>query len=277
MAERSEGATHDEAPPGLDLSADERRRAVRERYARLASADDGCCGPSESASGPDAAELAARAGYADDELAIAGEANLGLSCGNPTAIAALEPGERVLDLGSGAGFDCFLAAERVGSGGRVVGVDMTPEMVDRARSLADERGLDHVEFRLGEIEHLPVADGSFDVVLSNCVVNLSPTKDRVFEEAHRALAPGGRLAIADVVRTAPFPEDVVVDPEAYSRCAAGAEPVAVVESLLRGAGFVDVSVEPKDESADLIAEWDDERPLEEFLVSATIQARKPPA
>lgn len=272
-AGRSAGADGPREPAASgDLSADERRRAVRERYAELATAD-GCCGPGGAADA-DAATLAARAGYDETDLADAGEANLGLSCGNPAAIAALEPGERVLDLGAGAGFDCFLAARAVGPDGRVIGVDMTPEMIDRARTLADERDADNVEFRLGEIEHLPVADGCIDVVISNCVVNLSPAKDRVFREAFRVLTPGGRLAIADVVKTAALPEDVVVDPEMYSRCAAGAETVETVDRLLRDAGFVDVVVEPEDDSVDLIREWDDELPLENFLVSATIEAAK---
>ncbi len=275
----------DDAGPGersyaAELSTSERRAAVRDRYADVAAGGEGCCGPAADCGegSPDLAVRTEQLGYSADDVAAVGEgANLGLGCGNPTAIASLREGERVLDLGAGAGFDCLLAAREVGPEGHVVGVDMTPEMVERARANADEGGYEGVEFRLGEIEHLPVADASVDVVISNCVVNLSPAKEQVFHEAFRALAPGGRLAISDVVRTAPFPDDLRVDPDAYSRCAAGAEPIEVIEALLGAAGFVDVAVEPKDESAEFIREWDDERPLEEYLVAATIEARKPDA
>jgi len=159
-------------------------------------------------------------------------ANLGLGCGNPTAIASLEPGETVLDLGSGGGFDCFLAAREVGPDGRVIGVDMTPEMVERARENVEKNDADTVEFRLGEIEHLPVADESVDAIISNCVINLSPRKPQVFREAFRVLGPGGRLAVSDVVQTAPFPDDVRLDPSSVSACVAGAATIDEVESML---------------------------------------------
>jgi SAM-dependent methyltransferase len=246
------------------VDPEEQRRLVRERYADIATErDGGCCG-----GGTDSTEL----GYEDGDIDAAGEADLGLGCGNPKALADMEPGETVLDLGSGAGFDCLLAAEEVGPDGRVIGVDMTPEMVERARENADQ---DHVEFRLGEIEHLPVADGSVDVIISNCVINLSPAKRQVFAEAERVLRPGGRLAVSDVVLTADLPEDVRRDPDSVAACVAGASTVEALEAMLDAAGFVDVAIEPKEESASFIREWDDERDLSEYIVSATIEARKP--
>ena len=269
-------------PDGLDATT--QRHVVRERYTQVATgsvtdevgccADDGCC-DGESASGTDAATRARQLGYSDEAIGdVAGEANLGLGCGNPTALASLEPGEAVLDLGSGAGFDCFLAAQEVGPSGRVVGVDMTPEMVEKARTNATEN-VDNVEFRLGEIEHLPVADASIDVVISNCVVNLSPDKPQVFREAFRVLRPGGRLAISDVVLTAEVPTEIRADPDSVASCVAGASTIDRLEALLTDAGFVRVDVSPKEDSDQFISEWDDEYDVSEFLVSATITGEKP--
>jgi SAM-dependent methyltransferase len=272
-----------------DGTDDDQRRRVRERYADIATDSDGCCGPEASDAGgsccdsadadaaaTDADATARQLGYADDALdAVDGDANLGLGCGNPQAIAALEAGETVLDLGSGAGFDCFLAADAVGPEGRVVGVDMTPEMVEKARENARENDARNVEFRLGEIEHLPISDANVDVVISNCVVNLSPDKLQVFREAFRALRPGGRLAIADVVQTAPFPPAVTQDPDSLSACVAGAATVDALERMLTEAGFEAVDIAPKDDSETFIREWADEYDPSDYLVSATIEARKP--
>ena len=289
MSEPDDGDTSG----GLDAAT--QRRAVRERYARIATetedagvedtgteddggccSSDGCC--DAAAASPTSTDRAAElVGYSSADLDAAGEANLGLGCGNPKALASLEPGETVLDLGSGAGFDCFLAAREVGEEGRVIGVDMTPEMVEKARENAAESEFGNVEFRLGEIEHLPVADGTIDVVISNCVINLSPAKPRVFREAFRALRPGGRLAISDVVLTADVPRDLRADPDSVASCVAGASRIAELERLLDDAGFEAVDVSPKDDSDRFIREWDDERDLSEFLVSASITGRKPSA
>ncbi len=254
------------------------REVVRARYTETAeTSPGGCCGPgpgSEEGCAPTDAAL--RMGYTSEELAAIPEgANLGLGCGNPQAIAALRPGETVLDLGSGTGFDCFLAAQRVGPGGRVIGVDMTPAMVARARRLAREHGYTQVEFRLGEIEHLPVADASVDVILSNCVINLSPDKAQVFREAFRVLRPGGRLAISDVVTREPLPAHIRNDLELYAECVGGAASVDELHRLLAEAGFVEVRIVPREESRELIREWSPEHRLEAYILSALIHAVKP--
>ncbi|MHC4591184.1 MAG: arsenite methyltransferase [Planctomycetota bacterium] len=262
---------------------DEVRKTVRETYGRTAEADgSGCgCGPSPccgSGEAPSVEDIAVRLGYSrEDASAAPAGANMGLGCGNPQAIASLQPGETVLDLGSGGGFDCFLAAKAVGETGRVIGVDMTPEMVARARENAAKAGLDNVEFRLGEIEHLPVPDASVDVIISNCVVNLSPEKPEVFQEAFRVLRPGGRLAITDVVATAELPESVKNDLALHAGCVAGAAQVSELESMLADAGFSDVHIRPLDGSRELIAEWAPGEDLARFIASATVEAVKPPS
>jgi arsenite methyltransferase len=222
------------------------RKAVRERYARAAKEDAGCCEPSccGDESGPDgpSGKGASRAiGYSGEDLAaIPEEADLGLGCGNPTAVASLAPGETVLDLGSGAGIDCFLAAREVGPSGRVIGVDMTPEMIERARANAATGGYENVEFRLGEIEALPVADASVDVIISNCVLNLSPAKERVLAEAFRVLKPGGRVMVSDLVSDRAVPEALAADLDAVAGCL----PTQRQRYLdqFRAAGFRDVTI-----------------------------------
>lgn len=202
--------------------AEEVRQAVRERYARAATEETGCCAPSccgDAEVARTTEDISKQIGYTDAELrGVPADANLGLGCGNPTAIASLAAGDAVLDLGSGAGIDCFLASERVGAMGRVIGVDMTPEMVERARANAAAGGYDNVEFRLGEIEALPVADASVDVVISNCVLNLSPAKDRALAEAHRVLRPGGRLVVSDMVSDLPVPGVLAGNLDAVAAC-----------------------------------------------------------
>ena len=246
------------------------RTAVRDTYTKAAEgyAAPGCCGPNPNAS----LEL----GYAPADLAAVPEgANLGLGCGNPQAIAALQADETVLDLGSGGGFDCFLAAKQVGPGGRVLGVDMTPAMVTKARANAARIGASNVEFRLGEIEHLPVTDASVDVILSNCVINLSPDKDAVFREAFRVLRPGGRLAISDVVAVAAIPDEVRGRLEAFTGCIAGAASVDELTRILHESGFVDVRVVLRPEASACIGDWMPGTGAENYIASATIEARKP--
>jgi arsenite methyltransferase len=260
-------------------SHDEIRQAVRRRYGQVANSDSaGCgCGPTCCATpGVSAETLSHGLGYTSEDVgSVPQGANMGLGCGNPQAIAALKPGEVVLDLGSGGGFDCFLAARQVGSGGHVIGVDMTPEMVTKARANADTGGYQNVEFRLGEIENLPVADGSVDVIISNCVINLSPDKPRVFAEAYRVLKPGGRLAISDVVAFAELPEATRRDMALYTGCMAGASPVAEVEAMLQAQGFTAIHVSPRDESTSFIRDWAPGTDIADYVVSATIAAVKP--
>ena len=255
---------------------DDIRDEVRKRYAEIAT-QGSCCAGSCSCSTPasGAAETSAKLGYSNEELAAApDESNLGLGCGNPQAIAGLKEGEVVLDLGSGAGFDCFLASRKVGKAGRVVGVDMTPEMVSKGRENARKGGYENVEFRLGEIEHLPAGDSSTDVIISNCVINLSPDKKQVFREAYRVLKPGGRLAISDVVATRQIPDGMKADLEVYAGCVAGAALASDVESMLEEAGFSAIRVQLKESSREFIKDWCPGSGVEDYVVSAVIEARK---
>lgn len=223
-----------------------------------------CCGGSASAASPSEG-----LGYDADELAnLPNGADLGLGCGSPGRFASVAPGDVVLDLGSGGGIDCFLAAEQVGATGRVIGVDMTPDMIERARRANEKAGHDNVEFRLGEIENLPVADATVDVIISNCVVNLSPDKPRVFREALRVLKPGGRVAISDILAVEELPEDVRQDLELHAACIAGASLVTEVESMLEDAGFVNIRITPT------ILGGDDER-IANRLASTSIEAQRP--
>jgi len=246
------------------------REEVRRRYGATASGTN-CC-PDDCCTTTDAMHL----GYSESDKAVAPEsANLGLGCGNPLAIASLREGQVVLDLGSGAGFDCFLAARAVGQKGKVIGVDMTHEMLAKARTNAQKNGYSNVEFRLGEIEALPVADGSIDVIISNCVINLSPEKQRVFDEAFRVLKSKGRLAVADMVASAPLPDEIKADWGAYTGCIAGASEIGELEQMLRNAGFKDIKIAPKESSKSFIREWLPGKRIEDYLVSATIEAVKP--
>lgn len=227
------------------MKAEEIRDVVRKGYARIAQREDSCCAPSESCCGTasSAEEISKQIGYTEEDLeAVPEGANLGLGCGNPVALAALGEGETVLDLGSGAGFDGFLAADRVGKSGTVIGVDMTPEMLEKARANARKGSYENVEFRLGEIENLPVADGSVDVVISNCVINLSPNKRRVFAEAFRALKPGGRLMVSDIVLLEELPDVIKDSVEAYIGCLSGAVLKEEYIEAIEGAGFRDIRV-----------------------------------
>jgi SAM-dependent methyltransferase len=259
---------------------DEIRTVVRKKYGEVAKNDPtGCCTPISSCCGEPATSLEnldPLTGYSPEELSLAPEgSHMGLGCGNPQAIAALKPGETVLDLGSGGGFDCFLAARQVGETGQVIGVDMTADMIAKARENALKGDYSNVEFRLGEIEHLPVADASVDVIISNCVINLSPEKLDVFREAYRILKPGGRLAISDVVATAPLPPELKNDLDLLSACVSGAATIAEITEMLQEAGFQNIEIQTKDESRELISHWVPGKNVQDYIVSATIEAIKP--
>ncbi len=270
----------------MDKKNNEIRDAVRESYSKVAEQassyngcgcspvkDSGCCPPDMATS---FYEASLKIGYTDIELKGVPEgSNLGLGCGNPQAIAALKKGETVLDLGSGAGFDVFLAARQVGEKGKVIGVDMTPEMISRARVNGDKGKFTNVEFRLGEIENLPVPDNTVDVIISNCVINLSPEKQKVFNESFRVLKPGGRLAITDNIATAELPEEIKNSLEHYSACISGAAFAGDLENMLRTAGFINIKIEPVDKSRKLVSGCVPGRNINDFIVSVTVEAVKP--
>jgi SAM-dependent methyltransferase len=251
-------------------TADHTRIMVRDHYAKVSRGETGsaagCC-----AAMP--ADQSRMLGYAAEDVRVAPEgADLGLGCGNPNAIAALRPGETVLDLGAGGGFDCFLAARAVGPTGKVIGVDMTPDMVTLARGNARKVAATNVEFRLGEIEHLPVADGTIDVIVSNCVINLSPEKQAVFDEAFRVLRVGGRLAISDVVAIAPLPSAWRHDASAMCGCLGGAASIDEVHAMLREAGFESIEIAVSPASAQIVDSW---MPgASTYIASASIAARR---
>jgi len=222
------------------------KKAVRQRYGEIARKESSCCGPTtEPACGCGAApaDISKLIGYSDEELGAVPEgADLGLGCGNPVALASLKKGETVIDLGSGAGIDCFLAARKVGPKGKVIGVDMTAEMLEKAKKNATKGGYRNVEFRMGEIEHLPVADGTADAVISNCVINLSPEKEQVFKEVFRVLRPGGRMMVSDIVLLKKLPENVANSIAAYVGCIAGAETRSRYLGAIRKAGFSKITI-----------------------------------
>jgi len=263
--------------------ADQIRQNVRNSYNEVAEASNSgdCCGEQSSCCGvsSDAAIntlVSTRLGYSEADLdSVPDGADMGLGCGNPRAIASIKPGETVLDLGSGGGFDCFLAAAETGESGQVIGVDMTPTMISKARNNAEKGRYSQVEFRLGEIEYLPVANDTVDVIISNCVINLSPDKKRVFREAFRVLKNGGRLAISDVVASVELPQEIRDDLQLYSGCMAGASHINELEQILADSGFTDIRIAPKDKSKEFIKDWAPGRGVEEFVVSASIEAVKP--
>ncbi|MCR4317330.1 MAG: arsenite methyltransferase [Planctomycetes bacterium] len=262
------------------------RKTVREGYGEIAKSGSSCCGPS-STCGSSADEFAESIGYEKEELAsIPAGANLGLSCGNPTALASLREGDVVLDLGSGAGFDVFIAAGKVGASGRVIGVDMTPEMLERARRNA--AGFDNVEFRLGEIEHLPVADQGVDVVISNCVINLSPDKAQVWREIARVLKPGGRACISDMALVNELPDFVKESAESLVGCVSGAITIDETRKMVEAAGLVDATFEAKGAVVDAMMEnvsdplykegvkmIPDGMKASDFVTSLSVTAQKP--
>ncbi|MFV1956864.1 MAG: arsenite methyltransferase [bacterium] len=272
------------------------KQAVRESYSKMAtqgtatsnlSSALSCCEPPAISSpaetidpccepGLTPEKISASMGYSVEEIQSVPEgANLGLGCGNPVAVASLKAGETVVDLGSGAGFDCFLAVKEVGETGHVIGVDMTHEMISKARSNAAKAGVENVEFRLGEIEHLPVADNTADLIMSNCVINLSPDKESVYSEAFRVLKPGGRLAISDILATTELPDEIKEDLNLISACIGGAETIANTTELLKNIGFKDIRITPKDESRDLLNLWAPDAKAGDYIVSANIESTKP--
>jgi SAM-dependent methyltransferase len=258
-----------------EQTKDEIRTTVRERYGNIARTTTGasCCAPGSYGPG---ANASLAVGYSAEDLAAVPEgANMGLGCGNPQAIAAVKAGETVLDLGAGGGFDCFLAAKQAGPSGRVIGVDMTPDMVSKARANAQKLAAKNVDFRLGAIEHLPLADGTVDVILSNCVINLSPDKGAVFQEAFRVLKPGGRLAISDVVKTQALPESLENDVDALTGCISGAASVETLRALIRMADFESIRVDVKEQSREYIHDRMPGSGIENYVASATIEAVKP--
>jgi len=263
--------------------ADEIRQNVRESYTQVAESsnsgdscgtESSCCGVSDDAAIN--ALVSTRLGYSENDLSKVPEgADMGLGCGNPGAIASIKSGETILDLGSGGGFDCFLAASETGESGQVIGIDMTPTMISKARDNAVKGKYNHVEFRLGEIEHMPVANDTVDVIISNCVINLSPDKQQVFSEAFRVLKPGGRLAISDVVASTELPDEIRDDLALYSGCMAGASQISELKTILENSGFEKIKIAPKDESKDFIKDWAPGRGVEDYVLSATIEAVKP--
>ncbi len=266
-----------ERPIMMESQQDKVREQVRQRYAGIAKAGGSCCGGGGCCTPAPSTDpgASAKIGYDPADMAAAPEgANMGLGCGNPQAIASLKPGETVVDLGSGGGFDCFLAANKVGPAGRVIGIDMTPEMVSKARANALKGGYRNVEFRLGEIEHLPMADGTADVLISNCVINLSPDKAQTYADAYRVLRAGGRLAISDVVAIRDIPADIKSNLDSFSGCVAGAAQVAEIEKMLHAVGFVDVHVSVQEDSRHFIKDWFPGSGAEKYVRSASITARK---
>jgi len=262
---------------------DAHRQQVRGAYAEVANAsnegdasgiESSCCGVSDDTAINTL--ISTRLGYSEADLELVPEgADMGLGCGNPRAIAALQAGEVVVDLGSGGGFDCFLAAQEVGDTGQVIGVDMTPDMLSKARNNASKGKFTNVEFRLGEIENLPVANDTADVIISNCVINLSPDKAQVFKETFRILKPGGRLAISDVVATVELPDEMRNDPMLIAGCMGNASLIEDLIKIIVAAGFEDIRIEPKDESKQFIQDWAPEHNVTDFVVSASIEAIKP--
>ena len=254
------------------------RKQVLEKYSSIATGnlESEDCGCAPSCCERDGKTGSTSLGYSDDQLAsLPKNTDLGLGCGNPLGLELINEGETVLDLGSGAGIDCFLAAAQVGGSGRVIGVDMSPQMIDLARKNAEKVKLNQVEFRLGEIEHLPVSDESVHTIISNCVINLSPEKRLVFREAFRALRPGGKLAVSDIIAIKELPEGIKNNPNYYSGCMGGAETKKTLLLLLNDAGFERVSIEPVEESTSMISEWDSEDLVHNALISANIIAYKP--
>ena len=255
------------------------KQTIREHYAQ-SLVNNSCCGPSPSADccedvDPDKVQVAELHGYSENELRdTVAEAFLGFGCGNPTAIASLQEGQTVLDLGCGTGFDVFLAAEQVGLEGKAIGVDMTPEMLQKARAVAEKNDIDNVDFRMGEIEHLPVGDKEIDVVISNCVINLSPSKKAVFAEVFRVLKPGGRVAVSDILKRKELPPKMKQRLSEQCNCVTGAMTTKQAQNIMRQAGLVDINIIAEEDSDAIVEDWSDEFDLSKVIYSARISAKK---
>lgn len=269
------------------MKKDDIKKEVRKRYAKAAKKGSSCCGPEASTCCPGSAETISKGiGYSEKDMkSVPQGANLGLGCGNPVAIASLKPGETVLDLGAGAGFDCFLAANKVGEQGKVIGVDMTPEMIDKARENAEKEHYQNIEFRLGEIENLPAADNSVDVVISNCVINLSTDKEKVLKETYRVLKPGGRISISDLALKKELPAEIRESISAYVGCIGGAVLLEDYKKYVKNAGFKDIKFsvnagcgldneEIEDAAKNIIPQEVDIKKLADYVVSVYIEAKK---
>ena len=271
-----------ESDSNTSLQSDIVRNQVRESYAKVAEANNAkescgieasCCGVSDDIDINTLNSL--RLGYSESDLKNVPEgADMGLGCGNPRAIAGLVAGETVVDLGSGGGFDAFLASREVGASGRVIGVDMTPTMISKARNNAKKANFENVEFRLGEIEYLPIGNDTVDVIISNCVINLSPNKAQVFKDAYRVLKPAGRLAISDVVASCEMPEKMKSDLALYAGCMAGASLIDDLERYMKEAGFSEIKITPKDDSKAFIKDWAPDTNVTDYVLSAHIEAVK---
>ncbi len=249
--------------------------AVRESYAKIATSQNNTCGCSVGCCQMPSSNESLKLGYSNDDLnAVPEGANLGLGCGNPQAIADLKEGEIVLDLGSGAGFDCFLASNKVGEKGFVFGVDMTPEMLEKAKENAIKGNYTNVEFKFGQIENIPLENSKVDVIISNCVINLSPDKQSVFNESYRVLKEGGRLAVSDIVSYNEIPADIKEDLMLYSGCVSGASSIDEITKMLQNAGFKNINIKTKEESKIFIANWFPDSSITNYIVSATIEAVK---
>ena len=258
------------------------KKIVRKHYAGIAGGGCGCSPEisccDANASAADGLEAFRTFGYDTDKVTefFGTDGTAGLSCGNPIGIAEIREGETILDLGSGMGFDCYLASMIVGESGRVIGVDMTPEMIEKAKAkLAEGDDPGNIEFRLGEIEKLPVEDNSVDVIISNCVINLSTDKPSVFREAYRVLQRSGRIAVSDIIAIRPLPAEITDDPEMHCSCIAGAVSADDLRSMLRDAGFEEIAIRPKGESRQIIEGWAPERGMGDYIISAEISAMKP--
>lgn len=262
----------------MSNKTEEIRESIRKNYAEVALHDtgSGCCSNSCCCSGSDLnISSSLKIGYTEEDLTNSPkEANMGLGCGNPVAIAALRKGETVLDLGSGGGFDCFIASKQVDETGYVIGVDMTPEMIKLARDNADKGGYANVEFRLGEIEHLPVADSSIDAIISNCVINLSLDKEQVYKEAYRVLKSGGRLKVSDILAKVPLPDEIRQDLQSISACVGGAAYIEDIRNMMYNAGFKDVNLTQKIYDKTIIESWFPGKNIGDYVGSYDIEAIK---